>query len=551
MKQKELKTIRWTSSAICNKIGWIAMAILLVCCESELIDQSVDVSFVEPGESVSVDFSLSDIESYSGGTVTRGEVDNDVVSEWVNVCQDIPVQRSAEDVICEQIPAATLDIVADSTDVHTRANIVLNNVFFRVIAYLKNGNSYTYAGQCDYQAKGASAATAVNPTGGMRLKAGVYKFVAYSFNLTSNTLGAALSNPVYNGTNISVPNMNNDFMTCETADLTIPVAKPAISLSFVHKFCQVAINVAISGFSPNTVTVCNGIYTNAGGSGIVWKVGPAGNNLTYTAGNSPSVSNATGLNSAAVWSTQRILPITGKKLRINFTNLKIGGRTANASYVETSANVAFQPGGKYTIKINYKPRVGIRVAAADNESKQSTCTADSKNKLATLTWAPSNLNEKNTFVGGISISHAYGAYFTYYSTYTGKNTTNGIDPCSKVTLDGGGWRTPSDNELHYLANCVIDKQVVTTPAKGMWFMSKTVGLLLPAAGGRYGGAGSSTVGNNEVGTGGNYWGSLSRDNEGLQGYAWTLYFYGGSVTHRENAHVNTGCSVRCVKGTKY
>ena len=546
MKWKELKTVRWMP-AICNKTGWIAMAILLVCCESELMDQSGDVSFVEPGEAVPVDFSLSDIESYSGGTVTRAEVDNDVVSEWVNVCQDIPVQRSTEDVICEQIPAATLDIVADSTDVHTRANIVLNNVFFRVIAYLKNNNnSYTYAGQCDYQSKGASVATAVNPTGGMRLKAGTYKFVAYSFNLTSNTLGAALSNPVYNGTNISVPNMNNDFMICETADLTIPVAKPAISLSFVHKFCQVAINVAISGFSPNTVTVCNGIYTNAGGSGIVWKVGPVGNNLTYTAGNSPSVSNATGLNTAAVWSTQRILPITGKKLRINFTNLKIGGRTANASYVETSGNVAFQPGGKYTIKINYKPRVGIRVAAADNESKQSTCTADSKNKLATLTWAPSNLNEKNTFVGGISISHAYGAYFTFYSTYTASTNMNNTDPCSKVTIDGGGWRTPSDKELEYLANCVIDKSIVSSPAKGMWFMSKTVGLFLPAAGGRYGGGGSALNATNDVEIAGCYWGTLAIDNNS----AWCLYFYGGSV-ERSGAMKTSGYPVRCVKGTKY
>lgn len=550
MKQKELKTVGWTSSAICNKIGWITMAILLVCCESELIDQSVDVSFVEPGESVSVDFSLSDIESYSGGTVTRGEVDNDVVSEWVNVCQDIPVQRSAEDVICEQIPAATLDIVADSTDVHTRANIVLNNVFFRVIAYLKNGNSYTYAGQCDYQAKGTSVATAVNPTGGMRLKAGVYKFVAYSFNLTSNTLGATLSNPVYNGTNISVPNMNNDFMTCETADLTIPVAKPAISLSFTHKFCQVAINVAISGFSPNTVTVCNGIYTNAGGSGIVWKVGPAGNNLTYTAGNSPSVSNATGLNSAAVWSTQRILPITEKKLRINFTNLKIGGRTANASYVETSANVAFQPGGKYTVKISYKPRVGINVAAADIESKQSTCTADSKNKLATLTWAPSNLNQYNTFAGGLDISHLSGAYFNFYSTYTGNTNENNTDPCSKVTLDGGGWRTPSINELTYLANCVIDQSIVPSPVKGMWFMSKTKGLLLPAAGGRYGRGGSGLTPTSENGIAGSYWSSTSIPNTTA---AYGLYFLTGSARTDINAQSqkNTGNTVRCVKGTKY
>lgn len=548
MERKELKIVVWMS-AVCNKIGWVAMAILFVCCESELIDQPVDVPFVEAGEVVPVDFSLSDIESYSGGTVTRGEMDNGIISEWVNVCQDIPAQRGVEDVICEQIPAATLDIVADSTAIRTRGNIVLNNVYFRVIAYLKNGNSYTYASQCDYQAKGASVATAVNPNGGMRLKAGVYKFVGYSFNSTSNTLGAALSNPVYNGTNVSVPNMNTDFMTCETADITIPVAKPAISLSFVHKFCQVAINVAISGFSPNKVTVCNGIYTNAGGSGIVWKVGPATNNLTYTAGNSPSISNATGLNSAAVSSTLRILPITGKKLRINFTNLKIGGRSANATYVETSANVNFQPGGKYTVKINYKPRVGIRVAAADNESKQSTCTADSKNKLANLTWAPSNLNQNNTFVGGINISHAYGVYFTFNSTYTGDRTSNGIDPCSKVTIDGGGWRTPSDNELEYLMNCVMDKQVVSSPAKGMWFMSKTVGLFLPAAGGRYAsaGGGSAVDGTNEVGIAGCYWGSLEMDAT----RAWTLYFYGGSITNRSESRKDSGYSVRCVKGTKY
>lgn len=547
MKRDNLKIIL-CSTALYNKIGWIIMAMLLVCCESELINQPVDMPFGESGEVVPVDFSLSEIESYSGGTVTRGGVDNNAVSEWVNVCQDIPAPRSASDKICEQIPAAILDIVSDTTDVCTRGNITLNNVYFRVIAYLKNGNSYTYAGQCDYQAKGTSAATAISLSGGMRLKAGVYKFVAYSFNSTSNTLGAALSNPVYNGTNISIPNMNSDFMTCETADLTIPVAKPAINLSFVHKFCQVAINVSVSGFSPNTVTVCNGIYTNAGGSGIAWKIGSTSNKLTYTAGNSPS-SNATGLNTATVWSTQRILPITGKKLRINFTNLKVGGRTANGSYVETSAAVNFQPGGKYTIKISYKPRVGIRVAAADNESKQATCTADSKNKLATLTWAPSNLNQYNTFAGGLDISHTYGAYFTFYSTFTGSNTTNNTDPCTKVTLDGGGWRTPSDNELHYLANCVIDKQLVSTPAKGMWFMSKTVGLFLPAAGGRYGGAGASVTGTNEVGTAGNYWGSLARSD--WPGYAWTLYFIGGSVTHRENAHVNTGCSVRCVKGTKY
>lgn len=133
------------------------------------------------------------------------------------------------------------------------------------------------------------------------------------------------------------------------------------------------------------------------------------------------------------------------------------------------------------------------------------------------------------------------------STYTGTTSKDGIDPCTKLDSNqyGKGWRTPSKNEFDKLNRCTDQVMVSNNGVMGIWFMNKTIGLFLPAAGYRTTYVGSGTTANDGAGTSGSYW---SSDPEGkASGYG--LNFYNG-YTDVSYYNRSRGFSVRCVKGTK-
>ena len=193
--------------------------------------------------------------------------------------------------------------------------------------------------------------------------------------------------------------------------------------------------------------------------------------------------------------------------------------------------------------------MGIQVAEADINLTGNGCTAQDKKDLAKLRWADGNLRSTGSAdYAWASTQQDYGYYYPWHSTYEYDDYTeiNNIDPCSKLNAGtyGTGWRTPSSNELEKLSRCT-DKVLATyNGVKGMWFMNKTKGLFLPAAGRRpY--SGSGTTATDRAGEEGYYWScDTYNSNDGSDLY-FSGYYVGSS-----NSVKRHGCSVRCVKGIR-
>ena len=188
---------------------------------------------------------------------------------------------------------------------------------------------------------------------------------------------------------------------------------------------------------------------------------------------------------------------------------------------------------------------GIQVPEADINLTGNGCTAQDKTDLAKLRWADGNLSSTGSSDYVWSTSTEYGYYYPWYSTYNynGYLGSNKIDPCSKLNAAtyGLGWRTPNSNELAKLSRCTNKELVTYDGVVGMWFMNKTTGLFLPAAGLRSQeeGSGTTTTGYKM----GHYWSidvhssNQGKDMEFGSGYAVTTYL-----------DTRCGMSVRCVKG---
>ena len=184
---------------------------------------------------------------------------------------------------------------------------------------------------------------------------------------------------------------------------------------------------------------------------------------------------------------------------------------------------------------------GIKVPASDINLGGSDCSASVKEYLSKLRWAEGNLkstaaNDLEWVSPDATGTDAYGYYYTYLSTYTGDTSENGTDPCTKLASKyGTGWRTPSEATLQKLAYCTDRQIVIHNGTSGVWFLNKTKGLFLPAAGNRNYTEGSGTTATRNAGTNGYYW---SRDaNDSNNGY--NLGFSSGNAS-TSNSHRTNG-----------
>ena len=200
-------------------------------------------------------------------------------------------------------------------------------------------------------------------------------------------------------------------------------------------------------------------------------------------------------------------------------------------------------------EFDYYTPPGIQLPVGDINLGGTACTDDDKAALSKLRWALGNLKSTGSsdydWVDPAATgADAYGYYYTFYSTYTGDNSQNNTDPCSKLKSSyGTGWKTPSYATMQKLARCT-DKVITTyNGTSGMWFLSKPNGLFLPAAGRRSSYVGSGTTATDLAGSYGYYW---SRDANGSY-YGSGLYFNSGNAS--TNDFIRTfGFLVRCVQG---
>ena len=457
-----------------------------------------------------------------------------LVDEWVPV-KESPASRAIPAAVPYEGPPAVRMTLREEPQVTTRAATLGNDIYFRLIAFRKVGSNYVFQSAADFTTNGASAPTLRQ--GNLLTRAGTVRVIGYSFNSTA-AMGTIPSSYTYNSTSVTIPNMNSDFMVYDSGDIAnVSTISHNLSVSFTQKLCKLTVKLSLSQFGSNTFTNCTGVYVSQGGNVSAWTIGPSTNNVSANTGNTPTFNIAN--NSTA---TVRLVPFSGSRaITVHIGTLKLSNYfNANNRNITSSQNVQLLPGKSYTITLKFE--LGIQLAASDINLTQNGCTASDKNYLAKLRWATGNLKSTGStnYIWAPSQTET-GYYYTWYSTYTGNKTTNNTDPCSKLNTAyyGTGWRTPSENDYIPLSRCT-DK-VLTNG--GMWFMNKSIGIFLLAAGTIGNGGGSATSNPNySTAKTGQYWTS-KKDGEN-RGISFT---FNPSSTFMFSDYQATGIPVRCVK----
>ena len=457
-----------------------------------------------------------------------------LVDEWVPV-KEPPASRVIPAAVPYEGPSAVRMTLREEPQVTTRAATLGNDIYFRLIAFRKVGSNYVFQSAADFTTNGASAPTL--RLGNLLTRTGTVRVIGYSFNSTA-AMGTIPSSYTYNSTSVTIPNMNSDFMVYDSGDIAnVSTISHNLSVSFTQKLCKLTVKLSLSQFVSNTFTNCTGVYVSQGGNTSAWTIGPSTNNVSANTGNTPTFNIAN--NSTA---TIRLVPFSGSRaITVHIGTLKLSNYfNANNRNITSSQNVQLLPGKSYTITLKFE--LGIQLAASDINLTQNGCTASDKNYLAKLRWATGNLKSTGStnYIWAPSQTET-GYYYTWYSTYTGNKTTNNTDPCSKLNTAyyGTGWRTPSENDYIPLSRCT-DK-VLTNG--GMWFMNKSIGIFLLAAGTIGNGGGSATSNPNySTAKTGQYWTS-KKDGEN-RGISFT---FNPSSTFMFSDYQATGIPVRCVK----
>lgn len=530
-------TIQHTSKIV--SAAWLFILILSGCGQTELeglLPASDDSS---TGEPVELRISLADSPEYNNETTSTPATRSGepLIGEWVKV-NSFSATRSAEEYEGPAIAAMELFEDSVSCTPQTRANMA-TGYYFRLIAFKKVGtNNYVYQSAADYTANGVSAP--VLKQGKMILPIGqTYRFVAYSFNNASQ-MGDLLSTYTWNSTAISIPNLSNDFMTFDSGDKVVSGETFALPVSFTHQLCKLTVKIAATGFDSNTFTNCTGVYIEQGGNSSSWTVGAS----AITADTDDTAQFDIPNNNTTT--STRIVPFaSARTITVHFGTLSVGGKNVNNTDITSSQSVKLLAGKSYTMTVQFKKKLGIQVPSGDINLGNS-CTDQDKTDLSKLTWADGNLKStggKGSKNYAWATTADYGYYYTWNSAYTGSTSSTSSDPCSELNpaVYGSGWRTPSRNEFTKLARCT-DKQLT---GGGMWFMNKTKGFFLPAAGGRYNNEGSGTTATYSAGSYGYYWSSDAYSNS----YGYRLDFRSG-YSNVTDLNKTCGFSVRCVKGTK-
>lgn len=490
-----------------NKIASVVRSLLMsvwmvsvLCgCENESAFSEIEVNpGEESSEPIPISVSVSSIEEYYGGAVTRGGSTSESIRQPLDSLVD-----SGYDIVTtyESLPA--------DNRVQTRATMA--NMRFRVLAYKNNSvTSANFVGQCQFQTNGSGIATSMQ--GAWLILPGTYTFVCYS-NGTNDDI------PVFSGSDTSLSiSQNTDFMTCTKANVAVKIdASGKFTLSgiqFNRMMAQLDIWVQTKGFpSNNNISSCAATVTGLSNTAS-WGIGTADLTVAGTSGSAsftfPSVNNAD-IHSTSI----RVFPQSSRSLYVTLPTLRVnnGGNYDNKVTNVAAPNRQFVRSGNYRITLKVEPN---SIPACANN------------------WAKANLSGNGTIAASQTDRGALFGWNTL-STATGANNGGNYDynqdPCRAVP-PVGTWYTPSKDQLTNLKDC--SPGLFTNGGK--YFASNAI--FLPAAGCRLSDGTMSYVG-----TDGLYW---SRAPYGGDAYSLDFYSsYAGISSYYSRYY---GFSVRCVKG---
>ncbi|MCM0205881.1 fimbrillin family protein [Bacteroides fragilis] len=485
-------------------------------------------------ELIPIDISLAGNNNYHSSSFNDASPRSHppLIAEWVGVKAFSPT-RTGEQPNYDGPRIASMELTEDTLPcVSTRAATVPVGIYFRLIVFRKSGNNYVFQSAADYTSNGTG--TPVLKQGKLLTRSGTIRVVGYSFNTTA-ALGAIPASYTYNSSAVNIPNMNSDFMTFDSGDITNvnSLSHNLLPVSFNQKLCKLTITISPTEFPSNTISNCTGVYVKQGGNSTSWKIGPSANVVAANTNNTAAFSPNTTLST-----TIRMVPFAGTRtITVHFNTLTISGRTVpNNTEITSTQSVQLKEGKSYTMKIQFKKAIGINVPSGSINLTANGCSATDKTNLAKLTWADGNLKSTGSANYVWGTYSEYGYYYQWHKDYSGNN----VDPCTKLKSDyGTGWRTPSKDEMDKLSRCT-DKAVVTNGGnKGFWFMNNIIGLFLPIAG-QISGSGTNPPSSRSEGC---YW--CSNANSSIYGYL--LYFTTGGESRTGYFPKTNGQSVRCVK----
>ena len=485
-------------------------------------------------ELIPIDISLAGNNNYHSSSFNDASPRSHppLIAEWVGVKAFSPT-RTGEQPNYDGPRIASMELTEDTLPcVSTRAATVPVGIYFRLIVFRRSGNNYVFQSAADYTSNGTG--TPVLKQGKLLTRSGTIRVVGYSFNTTA-ALGAIPASYTYNSSAVNIPNMNSDFMTFDSGDITNvnSLSHNLLPVSFNQKLCKLTITISPTEFPSNTISNCTGVYVKQGGNSTSWKIGPSANVVAANTNNTAAFSPNTTLST-----TIRMVPFAGARtITVHFNTLTINGRTVpNNTEITSTQSVQLKEGKSYTMKIQFKKAIGINVPSGSINLTANGCSATDKTNLAKLTWADGNLKSTGSANYVWGTYSEYGYYYQWHKDYSGNN----VDPCTKLKSDyGTGWRTPSKDEMDKLSRCT-DKAVVTNGGnKGFWFMNNIIGLFLPIAG-QISGSGTNPPSSRSEGC---YW--CSNANSSIYGYL--LYFTTGGESRTGYFPKTNGQSVRCVK----
>ena len=523
----------------------LSVCVLFGCNPNEA--ESLDLDHSTPmGKSIAFNISLQSTPEYEPAENKTESTSHSekMISEWVKVNTFNATRGNQELGGGAPCSLALMELVEDTISSGKKAltrGIMPSGIYFRVIAFKKSGASYVFQSVADYISNGSSSPTLQQ--GSIDLPTDqTYRFVAYSFN-QNVAMGTLPSTCAWASTAISIPNLNSDFLTYTSDDITPSGQSLTLPLNFTHQLCRLTVKINVTGFSSNTFTNCTGVQVKQGGNQSTWIVG---SNSIAANTNDTSPFNMPDNGIASL----RLVPFnSNRNITVYFNTLTVGGKVANNTSVTSAQGVQLNAGRSYTITVQLKKGgPGIIIQYGDIDLGGANCTDADKNRLAELAWARGNLKSTGTTATGNYVwgdLTEYGYYYTWMSLYTGNTNVQGNqDPCNQLnqTLYGTGWRTPSKNELESLSKCTNSTLVNNNGTQGMWFMNSTKGLFLPAAGYRNFVEGSGTTPKQEANVNGTYRSSNAYDSS--NGYH--LFFYNG-ITSVSNTNKTNGITVRCVR----
>ena len=530
-----------------GKALWLFLCLSVAgCAEDDGMPHLSPDSGDTTDELIPIDVCLTGDNNYHSSSFNNASTRNHppLIAEWVGVKAFSPT-RTGEQPNYDGPRIASMELTEDTLPcVSTRAATVPVGIYFRLIVFRRSGNNYVFQSAADYTSNGTG--TPVLKQGKLLTRSGTIRVVGYSFNTTA-ALGAIPASYTYNSSAVNIPNMNSDFMTFDSGDITNvnSLSHNLLPVSFNQKLCKLTITISPTEFPSNTISNCTGVYVKQGGNSTSWKIGPSANVVAANTNNTAAFSPNTTLST-----TIRMVPFAGARtITVHFNTLTINGRTVpNNTEITSTQSVQLKEGKSYTMKIQFKKAIGINVPYGDINLTQNGCTANDKTILSKLRWAEGNLNSQSNYnLTWASSTTDYGYYYIWKNVYVSSGYTGygAVDPCTRLDESkyGSGWRTPTRNEFTSLSRCSNKQLVRYNGTQGMWFMNSSIGLFLPAAGWRDGNKGSGTAATTYTdGTGSYYW---SSDLNGNSGYG--LYIRNNDVFVDGNGNRQSGVSVRCVR----